>query len=207
LGASVDGLYLGDVRAGATVVNTGSSTSGSDLFISQVIVYKSALTDQQIAAVTNWLTQVPNGDPGDAWRLKWFGSPNNSGDAADELDFDGGGSVNLQERAFLTDPTDGSDDYYLVPDTIEDSGQNYLAVTYRRLAGGTGSTGINYTADGITYTIEHDIDLADSWDTGGITVVSVTSNGDGSESVTIRLNTSIPSSSRQFIRLRVTSAP
>lgn len=63
LGASSDSLYFGDLRAGATTVGSGSSTSGSDLFISQVIVYKSALTDQQVVDVSNWLAANPSAVP------------------------------------------------------------------------------------------------------------------------------------------------
>lgn len=43
--------------------------------------------------------------PAAAWRQLWFGSADDSGDAADGADPDGDGIVNLLERAFGLDPT------------------------------------------------------------------------------------------------------
>ena len=42
--------------------------------------------------------------PVEAWRTTLFGTPENLGDAADGLDFDGDGSPNLAEYAFQTNP-------------------------------------------------------------------------------------------------------
>jgi len=56
-------LHLGDLRAGATSVPGFAVTSTSDFAISQVIVYNSALTDQQIADINEWMvTSIP--EPG-----------------------------------------------------------------------------------------------------------------------------------------------
>ncbi|MGI9243437.1 MAG: PEP-CTERM sorting domain-containing protein [Verrucomicrobiales bacterium] len=58
---SNDDFYLGDLRAGPTAVL--GSTSTSDFSISQIIVYNSALTDEQIAGINEWmLTPIP--EPG-----------------------------------------------------------------------------------------------------------------------------------------------
>jgi hypothetical protein len=61
---SNDDFYLGDLRVGATSVpGFGSPAATSDFSISQVIVYNSALTDQQISDINEWmLTPIP--EPG-----------------------------------------------------------------------------------------------------------------------------------------------
>lgn len=60
---SNDDFYLGDLRGGATNLPVFPATSTSNFSISQVIVYNSALTDQQIADVNEWMvTSVP--EPG-----------------------------------------------------------------------------------------------------------------------------------------------
>ncbi|MGC9452446.1 MAG: FG-GAP-like repeat-containing protein, partial [Oceanipulchritudo sp.] len=80
--------------------------------------------------------------PAELWRLEWFGFSANAGVAADDVDFDGDGLVNLLERAFGSDPT--------VPEvmgilpvlaTHTEYGSDYLALSYRRIAGGNGTTG------------------------------------------------------------------
>jgi len=60
---SNDDFYLGDLRAGSTAVPVFGATSTSDFSISQVIVYNSALTDQQIADINEYMmTPIP--EPG-----------------------------------------------------------------------------------------------------------------------------------------------
>ncbi len=60
---SNDDFYLGDLRAGATSIPGFAATSTSDFAISQVIVYDSALSDQQIADINEWMvTSIP--EPG-----------------------------------------------------------------------------------------------------------------------------------------------
>jgi hypothetical protein len=62
---STDDFFLGDLRAGPTPVPgvNGAGTTTSDLAISQVIVYNSALTDVQIEGINEFLlTPVP--EPG-----------------------------------------------------------------------------------------------------------------------------------------------
>lgn len=52
---SSDDFYLGDLRAGATSTPGFPSVSQADFDIIQAIVYTSALTDEQIAGVNEWL--------------------------------------------------------------------------------------------------------------------------------------------------------
>lgn len=98
---------------------------------------------------------------------------------------------------------------------VNDGGTDYLAVVYDRIAGGTGTTGINYTADGIQYTVESNSDLGSPWNsgfTGGgyVQVEAVGSpveNGDGTERVTVRLGTPISEAPGQYARLRIQQIP
>ena len=61
---SNDNFFLGDVRAGATSVPNFPATSTSDFAISQVIVYNSALTDQQIADINEYMVTATIPEPG-----------------------------------------------------------------------------------------------------------------------------------------------
>ncbi len=53
---SSDEFYLGDLRAGVTTVpNWGASTAISDFDIVQVVVYNTALSDEEVVGVNEWL--------------------------------------------------------------------------------------------------------------------------------------------------------
>ncbi len=88
---------------------------------------------------------------------------------------------------------------------VELSGNQYLTFSFRRLAGaGTGTTESGYSVSGITYFVETSATLEPgSWQTGPehFLETGVTSNSDGTETVTVRLRS--PVSGKQFIRLRV----
>ena len=59
-------FFIGDVRAGFSVIPgvVGSTSSRADFDIAQTIVYTSALTDQQVADVNEWLSSNPSGTGG-----------------------------------------------------------------------------------------------------------------------------------------------
>ena len=62
---SVDDFFLGDVRAGTTTVpGFGASVSLADFDIVQTLVYSSALSDEQVAGVNEWLVANPSGGSG-----------------------------------------------------------------------------------------------------------------------------------------------
>jgi arylsulfatase A-like enzyme len=89
------------------------------------------------------------------------------------------------------------------PVTID--GETYLSLTYRQITGGSGTTGVDYTALGRTYTVEYDTDLTDPWSSGSVVQVGdAIDNGDGTETVTVRLTTPLATDGKQFMRLRVT---
>ncbi|MGK0456426.1 MAG: hypothetical protein ACJAUA_000727 [Zhongshania aliphaticivorans] len=142
----------------------------------------------------------------ESWRNQYFGQTENSGDAADNYDYDGDGAVNMLERAFGTVPTDPSSLAIPASSMVESDSKDYLSITYRRLIGGSGTTGVDYTVDGLTYTVEYDTDLADPWSSGTVVQVgSASDNNDGTETVTLRLSDEVGAETKQFIRIKVSS--
>jgi hypothetical protein len=197
--------------AGAGPLASLTSTSaafGAGIYLLKIDMYgKTATQRYSIDNISLSATAAPAYTAAEQWRQTYFGSPLNSGDGADNNDFDKDGQVNLLERAFKTIPNDSSSVYLPTQSVVTDTGINYLAITYRQLTGGTGTNGVDYTMDGMKYTVEYDADLAAPWSTGGITVVSVSAPVSGVETVTVRLNTAMSAASTQFIRLAVTSTP
>ena len=112
----------------------------------------------------------------DAWEIAFFGDTDELGTG----DFDNDGVVNLLERAFGTAPNDNADRVLPTAAIIDDAGNEYLSLSYRRLEGGVGATGVNYTVGGIRYTVQYDADLVAPWSSGNtVQVGSAVSNGDG----------------------------
>ena len=141
----------------------------------------------------------------DDWELANFGDLSQGPDE----DFDGDGVPNLLEVASGTSPIDGDSRVALPEGTImEASGSDYMMLTYRRLAGGSGITGVNYTVNGLTYTVEYDGDLMPPWSSGSVVQVGdAVNNGDGTETVTVRLPAPVDAETKQFMRLRVIPSP
>ena len=146
---------------------------------------------------------------GEAWRNQYFGSIDNSGNAADAFDYDQDGLVNRLERAFGTHPADSSDTYCPTESILNIANNDYLAITYRRLKGGTGTTGVDYSADGLTYTVEANTDLTETWSNGLNVVEEVIppegrpDNGNGTEEVTVRSKDTLTTSEQQFLKLSI----
>jgi hypothetical protein len=101
-------------------------------------------------------------------------------------------------------PTDGASVFHPRFSLVSVGEDRYPALTYRRLAGGSGTTGVDYTARGLTYTVEYDEDLVPDWTSG-----SVAAHGDpasvasGVEEVTVRATDTVQSGNARFLRLRV----
>ena len=128
-------------------------------------------------------------------------------------DLDGDNLSNLFEYAISGHPAEPSDASRPTTSVVEDGGQNYLQFSYRRLRDtgadeSVGSTGIDRTYRGVTYTVEVTDDLkAGVWQNGSgqFTVIgSPSDNGDGTETITVRLNTALETAPRQFVKLTVT---
>ena len=87
-----------------------------------------------------------------------------------------------------------------------ESGSTYLEIEYRRLTGGSGTAGVDYTAYGVTYTVETSTSMGSgSWMSGpgNVQVVGTpVDNGDGTETVKVRRLSPIASGCA-FIRVSV----
>ncbi len=116
-----------------------------------------------------------------------------SGPAADP---DHDGIPNLLEYAFGSDPRQGSTSASAQPKPIlvPVSAQDYVGMSYTRLKGAADLT--------IIPEFSTSPDNA-GFAPGPFTVVLVTDNGNGTETVTVRENAAISSSTPRFIRLRV----
>ena len=70
--------------------------------------------------------------------------------------------------------------------------------------------GVDYTAAGLTYAVQVTTDLAGTWLSGAALVELVpgtrVDNGDGTETVSVRLQQTLSNSTRRFVRLVLTPA-
>jgi hypothetical protein len=126
------------------------------------------------------------------------------------LDPDRDGFINLFERAFGLDIFN-ADPANMGPagTLVEIGGQYHLQLEYRQRTGGSGTNGVDYTADGMMYTVEVSGNLT-TWDSGILVVEEAAlpvDNGDGTEKVTMRSVAPLPAGGKQFIHLKVTEAP
>ena len=146
----------------------------------------------------------------ETWQTTYFpGDP--TGTLAQPLsDPDGDGWVNLLEFAQGSSPTSSSGSQVgMGLQVATNSGStNGPTFSFRRRSGsGSGSTESGYTVDGITYTLKASPSLsATNWQTGSSVVQQVgtpVNNGDGTETVTVRL---LGTSQASFLKMEV-SAP
>jgi hypothetical protein len=139
-----------------------------------------------------------------------------SGPDADPLaNPDGDEQGNLLEFASVTDPTSAHDS--ALPVLVRDpAAPRELLFTYRRIkaldpAHASGSTGDGYTLYGIRYTVEACTNLG-VWQPAAALLAlqpegTPLDNGDGSETVTVRLVPPLGSDTRWFARLSVAVVP
>ena len=124
----------------------------------------------------------------EAWRVQYFGNPNNTGNGADTSDFDRDSLTNLLEFATGSDPArPGSS-----PGTLVRSGDT-LEFTYNRVIGAL--------SDGILFDVEWSDSLSlANWSTAGVTE-SILSD-DGTLQV---VKASVPAATgHRYLHLKVT---
>jgi hypothetical protein len=179
--------------------------------IDEVRLYGRAISTDEISA----LQGAPALSPGHVWRGFYFARTANTGAAADEADYDGDGCINLFERAFSTNPTDSANwhlpsiNWHLPSiSLVEDAGDDFLAITYRRLRGGSPAGGADYGIGDLEYTVEYHSDITGPWDSGSVVPVGdPASLSDLTEEITVRLPTSVHAESTQFTRLKINVVP
>jgi hypothetical protein len=131
------------------------------------------------------------------WRQLHFGSPENSGDAADDYDFDGDGLVNLIEYALGTDPKSLSSSP--AAQRVEITGQQYLQIQWTRPNNRTDITTLGEITNDLTPL---------SWTFAPAEVLTIiTPAGEGLEAVTIRDASPLSPGSKRFLRARIERTP
>jgi len=93
----------------------------------------------------------------------------------------------------------------------EDGGQDYFAVRYVQPTGGTGATGVDYEKDSVSYVVEVNDDLSGPWQSGPsgggynqvVEIEPAQDNGDGTETVTVRMGDPLDTSIYHYARLVV----
>lgn len=135
----------------------------------------------------------------EAWQIANFGSAQHA-DAATTLDPDSDGLLNVLEYAFGGDPYNSSDAAAIRPNyRIQSVGlDQFLQFNYRRLA---------EPYSGITYQPRVSTSLApNSWSDSSQLIEQIgtpVSNGDGTETVTVRLKKSLLDEPQQFVQLQI----
>ncbi len=135
-------------------------------------------------------------------------------DALTSADPDGDGLSNFLEYAFSLDPTlanaANAPAVTMVEGSGDETGNQYLTITYRQRSGGTGTIGVDYTAAGVIYGVEVSDTLSPlSWNAGTAWVEAVglpADNGDGTQTVIVRRKLPLGDTPKSFIRLRAISS-
>jgi autotransporter-associated beta strand protein len=149
--------------------------------------------------------------PLQSWRLAHFGTPANSGAAADFANLDGDEYVNLLEFARDGDPSSSANDGKMVAKFATISGTSYFTLTLPVVAGATFSGAgekVSAPVAGIIYRIQGSSDLLDFTTTPVFEVIPALSAAmptlsPGWEYRTFRLGTD----SKGFFRVTVSAAP
>jgi hypothetical protein len=180
----LSGIVFGGSGANRTVTITPAA---NQLGSSTITV---SVSDRVLTASDTFLVTV-TGTASETWRFTNFGTAANSGNAADTLDPNNDGEVNLLEFATAQNPLGNS---RVVLTAIRTA--SALEVTYTRSkAAFTG---------GVVFTVEFSDTLAPtSWSTNGVTQSILTDNGTvQSVKATIPAGPTIPN---RYARLKVTS--
>ena len=128
------------------------------------------------------------------WRFTQFTEEERKDDelSGPQADYDGDGLTNFEEYLLSTNPKDPNTDGGVKIDTIEIAGVEYLIIKYDR------NTGVS----GVTQRVEIGDDL-EEWKFGPAftEVFIVSNNGDGTQTVTIRILEPFDDLERLFVRL------
>ena len=169
------------VSVGALALTAGSPGIWSATTEGLTYTYTESTATLAVATAATPLSAIQT------WREDFFGAPDNTGEAADQADFDRDGLPNLMEYALGTDPT-----LINASQVVVGRDGNFLTLTYPRRS----------PADpALTYAVEGSSDL-----TAGFTAATG-STASGSPSVyTDNIDISAPGT-RRFLRLSVTYTP
>ena len=121
-------------------------------------------------------------------------TPVDQRDATDDPDADG--IENLLEQAFGGDPEGNDISILPISETIEDSGQSYLQVSYRKPD----------FDNGLTYTVETVTDLNGTW-SSEVELISIAAEASGFDRYTYRRTLKVADASKAFLRVQISETP
>jgi hypothetical protein len=206
----LDGVKVAEEMDLDTAASSSVNASVGESFkgrIDEVRVYRRTLTAPEIVD----LNAASVLKAAEIWRGYYFNETDNTGLAADDQDGDNDGSLNVWERATGTSPTEAASVSLPEPEMTTDSGADFFSIQYRRLSGGSGTTGVNYSKDGLTWKVQTRTDLmTGSWAEGTSLVEQVgepVDNGDGTETVTVRKKIDMDAEPISFLRVGVETLP
>lgn len=145
-------------------------------------------------------------NPSESWRQQYFGTTENSGNAADMAAPDGDGVANLMKYALCLTPGQNGTAGLPRARIATNSGSRYLSLSFRRDPSRTDVTIIVEVQSGIggAWTeIARSVNGAAFTGAGGVTE---TEASDGTKDVEIRDTQTVGSASRRFMRVRAESS-
>lgn len=155
----------------------------------------------------NWNTVSDGTNSYNAWRSTpgYFSAAELTDPLISGLDADpdADGIPNLIEFALRTNPRITSTS--ALPQPGMSNGR--LTLTFRQVAGGSGYRAFEYITGGLRYTVQWSTNLDGTWQTGGsevFDVISVTTNGDGTDTVVISPVSNVTANHPKFfLRLKL----
>jgi hypothetical protein len=126
----------------------------------------------------------------------------------DSFDSDNDGLTDLLELALKLNPFDSSDASKNSPKggVVQSNEEKFLELSFRRIVGGSGNAADGYAVNGLHYKVECSPSLSGEWLTGSSLLQeegTPIDNGDGTETVRVKVKTPIRDNPTQFVRLKV----
>ena len=181
---------------GETVTASGTvDTSATGTY---TITYTATDAAGNTGTATRTVTVVDTtADPYDTWASSFGLDP--ATDGAPTADPDGDGIQNLLEQAFGGDPNANNINILPVSEILEDNGQSYLQISYRKPE----------LDNGLTYTVETVTDLNGTWSSQSseFELVSTVPDSGGFNLYTYRLVNPTSATSKAFIRVDISETP
>ena len=174
-------------------VATATATTYTDMSVTNGMTYYYVVSafDGTTESANSTLASAMPVTPEQSWRVSYFGTPANTGNAADAADPDGDGISNLMEYALGSNPLTAGTSGLPFSDIESSNGLNYMTITVPK----------NSAATDITYIVEVSGDMQ-TWNSGTTYTTTLQSTA---TVLRVRDNVAVSTAGQRFIRLRVTS--